>query len=395
MAAVVFSSPMNHSKTILFITHRYEPDLGGLSKSASRISQQLAKMGMQVHVLVLSREFPQGIIQQDRKQHVNELTVFRMGISSRHTTTMMLALHQIRTMHQDHGYDLIWGHYAYPSGFLACLAAREVGTASTVSIRGNDLDTALFSGQAFSHLLWTIESATALSCVSTQYAQRLRGMSEKIQQVVVLGNATDTDVFAPSSVADKSPLTIHEKPNPFVLGFSGELREKKGLIPFMEAFDRLSRLIPVRALVVGEVRRSDQHLVDRFLEQKQELRSYLTITGHLDDPLLISEYYQNMDVVFQPSLWDGLPNSILEAMACQRIVLAGQVGGITDVIEHGKNGFLISMAQMSKAAEGLMELFHMSEDQKLSIGQAARRTVLERYSLATETLALEMFVQSL
>ena len=62
---------------------------------------------------------------------------------------MMLALHQIRVMHQDHGYDLIWGHYAYPSGFLACLAAREVGTASTVSIRGNDLDTALFSGQAF------------------------------------------------------------------------------------------------------------------------------------------------------------------------------------------------------------------------------------------------------
>ena len=40
-------------------------------------------MGMQVHVLVLSREFPQGIIQQDRKQHVNELTVYRMGISSR------------------------------------------------------------------------------------------------------------------------------------------------------------------------------------------------------------------------------------------------------------------------------------------------------------------------
>ena len=72
----------------------------------------------------------------------------------------------------------------------------------------------------------------------------------KIQQVVVLGNATDTDVFAPSSVADKSPLTMHKKPNPFVLGFSGELREKKGLIPFMEAFDRLSRLIPVRALVV-------------------------------------------------------------------------------------------------------------------------------------------------
>ena len=117
---------------------------------------------------------------------------------------------------------------------------------------------------------------------------------------------------------------MHKKPNPFVLGFSGELREKKGLIPFMEAFDRLSRLIPVRALVVGEVRRSDQHLVDRFLEQKQDLRSYLTITGHLDDPLLISEYYQNMDVVFQPSLWDGLPNSILEAMACQRIVLASR-----------------------------------------------------------------------
>ena len=97
----------------------------------------------------------------------------------------------------------------------------------TVSIRGNDLDTALFSGQAFSHLLWTIESATALSCVSTQYAQRLRGMSEKIQQVVVLGNATDTDVFAPSSVADKY-LTMHKRPNPFVLGFSGELRRRKG-----------------------------------------------------------------------------------------------------------------------------------------------------------------------
>lgn len=386
---------MKSPKKILFISHRYEPDLGGLSKSATRISRQLAQLGICVHVLVLTRNLPQGIVHLDRDQKPDHPTLYRMGISSRHTTTMMLALQQVRSMHIEHSYTLFWGHYAYPNGFLACLAAREMGVASTVSIRGNDIDTALFSGQAFSHLLWTIESATVLSCVSTQYANRLHGLSDKTINVIVLGNATDTDLFKPVS-GNKSNDQITAKNNrPFVVGFSGELREKKGLVPFMHAVEKLSTILPLKVLIVGEVRASDQHLVDRFLEQREDLIPLITFTGHIDDPAIVADHYRKMDVLFQPSLWDGLPNSILEAMACECLVLAGEVGGVTDVIDHGRNGFLLRGADMLHAADALIDIYHLGAEEKITICQEARRTVLNRFSLANERVALKSFLDFL
>jgi glycosyltransferase involved in cell wall biosynthesis len=49
-------------------------------------------------------------------------------------------------------------------------------------------------------------------------------------------------------------------------------------------------------------------------------------------------YYSLMDVFVHPSLRDGMPNAVLEAMACEKAVVATPIGGVVDVVEDGKNG---------------------------------------------------------
>jgi glycosyltransferase involved in cell wall biosynthesis len=50
--------------------------------------------------------------------------------------------------------------------------------------------------------------------------------------------------------------------------------------------------------------------------------------------------YTLCDLVLQPSIDDGMPNAVLEAMACERVVVASPVGGLLDLIQDGENGFL-------------------------------------------------------
>ncbi len=87
-----------------------------------------------------------------------------------------------------------------------------------------------------------------------------------------------------------------------------------------------------------------------------------------------------MDVFVLPSLSEGHPLSILEAMACQRPVVASAVGGVPEVIENGKQGLLFPVADHDGLSEGIGKLLQVSEWAS-ELAEAGRRRVVEKYSL--------------
>lgn len=157
-----------------------------------------------------------------------------------------------------------------------------------------------------------------------------------------------------------------------VIGFVGELREKKGIATFLCGYAQVTREIPVSLLLVGEIREGeDKKLFDEFRALNPEHR--IVVTGHVPHKDLPA-YYSLMDVFVHPSLRDGMPNAVLEAMACGKTVIATPVGGVLDVLKDGVNGRFTPVNDAEALAQGIKALLK-DEQQRKQLGEQARKTI--------------------
>jgi glycosyltransferase involved in cell wall biosynthesis len=107
------------------------------------------------------------------------------------------------------------------------------------------------------------------------------------------------------------------------------------------------------------------------------LDGLVRFTGPVENPL---PYIQGFDIGACVSNDEGLPNSLLEAMACRKPVVSTPVGAIPELIQHGENGLLFPVGDVAALCEAL-ELFLENPALRIRLGEAGRRTVEERFSL--------------
>ena len=107
--------------------------------------------------------------------------------------------------------------------------------------------------------------------------------------------------------------------------------------------------------------------------------------GWLDDirPLLA-----RMDVMALTSKWEGMPNVLLEAMACRKPVVATEVGGCPEIVVHGKTGFLVPWNDPQAFADRLVRLLS-SDPLRTDFGTAARDRVEQKFSIQSMVEANE------
>lgn len=280
---------------------------------------------------------------------------------------------------------------------MAVVFAESSGFPSTVSARGNDIDRLMFPPGDFARLMWTLDRAAVVSCVSSDLAQKVEMLLAKKIKPIVIPNVVDTEVFRPAAVAGDEGLRtkLGILPREAVLGFCGELRHKKGL-PFI-----LSALLEVRQardaclLVIGEIRPREQTHLATFAAEHPDAAQRILVTGHLEAQSDVARHFHVCDVVLQPSVWDGLPNATLEAMACGKIVIASDAGGIPEAIVHGVNGFLIQKALLNNLGTAILEVLNMDVSQRESIAHAARRRIVECFQGNREAARLGEVLEKL
>jgi glycosyltransferase involved in cell wall biosynthesis len=84
-----------------------------------------------------------------------------------------------------------------------------------------------------------------------------------------------------------------------------------------------------------------------------------------------------------------MPNAMLEAMACERVVVASDAGGIPEAIDSGHNGFLVPKALLNHLGQAVVDVLSLSEERKAAIGAAARARIEERFQAQAEAAALQ------
>lgn len=388
---------MTSRPRILFLAERFPPDLGGLARSSARTAGALVRLGAQVEVFTWTRSLAPGALQSlDAGQvaaSARGSTLHRFGLFGQTDTGLQHTLDVLDFLHTQRPYQLVWGHYLSPPGFVAVTFAGLAGLPSTVSARGNDVDQAMFPPGDFARLLWTLQRATVLTAASGALARKMALLLGGTPRIEVIPNAVDTALFHPGPAAPALRQRWGILPEERVLGFSGELRHKKGAPFLLSALTEVRKTHPACLLIIGEVRPREQELLTAFRVEHPEDAARLIVTGKLDAPEDVAAHLRLCDVYLQPSLWDGMPNAMLEAMACGRVVIASDGGGIPEAIDSGLNGFLVPKALLNHLGQAVLEVLSLSEERRAALGAAARARIEQRFQADAEAAVLERVLE--
>lgn len=370
----------------LLLTDRYPPDIGGVGRSASRIANALSDLGHDVHVLTFTRQLPPGRAERSQET-AGGPTLHRLGQFAASDTTLQMAGHLIDHLHATAGLELVWGHYLHPAGFAAVLHARRHDLPVIVSARGNDVDRLLYPPGDFARLQFTLQNADLVAAVSRDLADKIASVlprgadcATNGEAVAVLPNVVDAEVFRPGPPAPGLRRRLGITDDEAVLCFSGELRFKKGIEFLLAALAQVVQRRPACLLVIGQARPEDQPRLTEFAAQFPAAAARVLFTGHLEDPAAVAEHLRLADVFLQPSLWDGMPNALLEAMASGLPCIASTAGAMPEVVEHGEHGVLLPVHALDRLADAILELLAQPPAVRTAIGAAARTRVLAAFA---------------
>ncbi len=201
---------------------------------------------------------------------------------------------------------------------------------------------------------------------------------------VNLNNFNTADVSKVSAFRARFRIAEHDK----VIGAVTRLREEKGNRYFIEAAAAVLREFPdAQFIIVGD---------GPLRETLERLAQNLNLKGKLHFAGFVSEVavaYAAVNIVVMPSLTEGFPLALAEAMAAGKPVVATMVGGMKEMIEHEQNGLLVPPANSAAMATALLRLLK-NPVLRRNLGHAARQRSqdfsIERNVRALEALYTEL-----
>ncbi len=391
---------MPNKMKIAFLTEKYTPDIGGLAISSERLARLLTSAGYKVRVFSPTGSLPPS---EQRTLPSSRAIVTRFGAHKRTDDTLVDWFDLIVEEHAREPFDILHAYFLTQAGFIATLAGRYLNIPSVVSIRGNDVDRAAFDPARFSHTMFALQHANVVTANAKESIRKAKAFFDR--EIILIPNGVDSSRFKPmqrnDALAESLGLEGKRKEerelrgkwkvesDGAVIGFVGELREKKGLKTLLSAYAQVNAKRPSTLLIVGEVRHGeDSQTVEEMRMSNPE--SKIIITGYVS-PSDLPAYYSLIDVFAHPSVHDGMPNAILEAMACEKAIIATPVGGINDIVENGKNGMLVNVNDANALAEKILELLDDREKRE-SLAKHAREFVVSNFKPENELKAnLEIY----
>ena len=164
----------------------------------------------------------------------------------------------------------------------------------------------------------------------------------------------------------------------FVIGTVAEWTKNKGLKYLVEAADLLVKSKPalkLKIVLIGSGENPDKKQLQSLIA-RHKLEPYFVMRDWLDN---VTRYFRAFDIFVLPSVKEGLPYTVLEAMLANLPVIATTVGGIPEIIDNGSNGILIKPKhnnELSEAVSGLLD-----SDIRQLIGASARHKIIQEFAL--------------
>jgi glycosyltransferase involved in cell wall biosynthesis len=226
-------------------------------------------------------------------------------------------------------FDLIDAHYFYPDGVAAAALSRRYGKPLLITARGSDLNLIGQDADARRRMIEACEQASACVGVSQALVDVLKGWGVPDEKLHVIRNGVDLDRFAPRDrAATREALGL--SPDAPLLLSVGNLFELKGHALLIDAVHALRDDWPALQLFIAGEGAERPRLEAQIA--RLGVGERVRLLGSLPNSQL-GAWYNAADLFLLPSSREGLPNALLEALACGTPALATAVGGIPEVLE--------------------------------------------------------------
>jgi glycosyltransferase involved in cell wall biosynthesis len=270
--------------------------------------------------------------------------------------------------------DLIFATWAYPDSYAAACLADELGKPLVVKVHGSDVNTLTRVPMRGVMMKRAFRTARRIVAVSSHLKQRLGTIGVSPEKIEVILNGVDKTLFHPIDKREARRRLGHELDGRRIL-FIGNLVRVKGVGYLIEAMRRLPENVYLDIVGAGELKKELRIVADRCgLADRIRIQGERT---HQDIPYWLSA----ADVFCLPSISEGCPNVVLEALACHVPVVASRVGALPDIVTSDACGTLVEPGDPEALAAALNERLqrgaHVTdsscEDRVLSWEESAQR----------------------
>ena len=330
------------------------PSLGGSGVVATELGKLLAEKGHEVHFITHSIPFRLGTFQKNIFYHeveVNDYYVFRYPPYDLALATKMAQVAKMQ------GLDLLHVHYAVPHAVCALLAKQMLNNKIKVvtTLHGTDI-TVLGHDESLKDLIRLgINESDAVTAVSLDLIQETLRALDITRDIDLTYNFVDKRVYYPRDISDLRD--DFASPDEKILMHISNFRPVKRVSDVIDVFARVSARLPSRLLLVGEgpeLPKIQAKIHEMGLENR------VRFLGRQDE---IAQVISMADLLLLPSEKESFGLVALEAMACGVPTIGSMTGGIPELIQHGKTGYLAPVGDTAAMADYAITL--LSDERKI------------------------------
>jgi len=335
----------------------------GAEAVVGTLARTLPSMGIHTHVChVRHGRNSSSFRLEDRLNGVDVIPLEHRGPMDLGVTIHLRALMKrlnIDLIHS-HGYKPdLYGGIAASLSHLPMLSTCHLWTRATRALR--------FYAGIDQLVLRAFDGVVA---VSTPILEELRAAGISESKLSLIPNGISVERL----VAGKPFFRTSFDKDSLLFGAACRQVSAKGIDVLLQAAARVLRRVPhARFLIAGDGPKLEEY---RQLAQDLDLGSKVEFYGRCET---MADFYASLDVFLLPSLDEGLPIALLEAMAAGLPSIATTVGSVNEAILHRKNGLLIPPGDVTALENAMLELAASRED-RIRLGQAAREEVVARYT---------------
>jgi len=347
------------------------PTFGGSGVVATELGVALAERGDEVHFI--SYALPSRLALPRERVHFHEVVApsYPLFVSPPYTLALATKMAEVAARNR---LDLLHVHYALPHAISAILA-REMSNGNGVRLKvvttlhGTDIT---IVGQDRSYLpitRWGIEKSDAVTSVS----RYLRDVTIKefgvARGIEVVHNFVDPRQYRPDGASAFARALASE--GEALIVHVSNFRPVKRVPDVLAVFDRVRREIPARLLLIGDG--PDRSLAERFARQ----RGFEDRATFLGNVAAVETILPATRLMLLPSDAESFGLAALEAMACGVPVIGTAAGGLPEVVEDGRSGFLLPVGDVEGMAAAALRLLRDEELWKSFSTEARRRAERE------------------
>ncbi len=324
------------------------PTVGGSGVVATELGKMLAKEGHEIHFITSSVPFRLEKFYSNIHFHeveVNQYSVFRYPPYDLTLASKMAEIAEREEL------DLLHVHYAVPHAICAYLAKQMVGDHLKIvtTLHGTDI-TVLGYDPSLSELIkFGIEQSDSVTAVSNSLIEQTHVLLGTDKEIECVYNFIDEKVYRRTTTTDlRKEYGIG--PDEKVLIHVSNFRGVKRVPDVVNTFHRVRKEVPSKLLLVGD---GPELTVACRLTKKLGIEDDVLFLGKQDN---IAELFSISDLKLLLSEKESFGLVLLEAMACGVPVIGTNIGGIPEVIEDGKTGYVCNVGDLDTITEKSLEI---------------------------------------